>query len=257
MRCRDAAERLPLYVEGDLPPAVGEGVKAHLARCAACRRLCQRLLESQSAFKSLRREALDPSAVTEARRQVLALIDSSGNTAGWALRTERFLVTRFRRQPYVLAGVGLALVAASLYGLFGLTGDHAAPEFASHSERATASSGPEPVETLAGMPSPGTTDAEAVVVADAVVDDDAGEAIGTRAVADPVVPAAPEAVDQTIGLTQPDWGTDRTGPLDGAAGPGSVDVAPEPQAEQVLVRVVTDHPDLIIYWLIDGKGDGV
>ena len=237
MTCRYAVETLVLYVEGDLTAARHEAVKAHVAGCPACSRICRELLESQSLLKSLRHEPVDPSILDEARRNIFAVIDSDEDTLGWAVKAERVVLSGLRGRPYALAGSALIATGLVIYGLFGLSGmveDEDSP-IMPRAELAGASSQidldqPE----RAAVPDPVASDMESdrTILAGASEIEVVKPVLGPQ-VQEGALDALPESTE--------------TLPAD----------APDPKAEQVLVRVLTDNPKILIYWLLDGSGGGV
>lgn len=122
MKCAYSREILALYVEDDLPTSQAfEKVKRHVSGCPACQEYCDQLQKSQSfikaRFRSACREAVRPEALAGIRRSVLAQIESSQESLGWAVRLERLFMLGFRRQRFALAGFAIAaIVSVSLLG---------------------------------------------------------------------------------------------------------------------------------------------
>jgi anti-sigma factor (TIGR02949 family) len=60
LRCRDIVELLGDYLDGDLPPATGEGLRAHLADCSDCTAFINTYRGTVRAARSLREEQIPP-----------------------------------------------------------------------------------------------------------------------------------------------------------------------------------------------------
>jgi hypothetical protein len=85
---------LALYVEGDLPPAMTSEMDIHLLSCARCRQVVEELRETQSLFKSIRQETVSPQELAHLRTGVLGQIAARPLRPAWG------------RWVYALAGVG-------------------------------------------------------------------------------------------------------------------------------------------------------
>ena len=70
MKCADFEILLALEVGGDLPGPQGGAVAEHLLVCPSCRRFADRLKFSQALLKDLGQEPLDEQMVQEVRRRV-------------------------------------------------------------------------------------------------------------------------------------------------------------------------------------------
>lgn len=237
MTCRYAVETLVLYVEGDLPAAHHEAVKAHVAGCPPCSRICRQLLESQSLLKSLRHEPVDPAVLDEARTNIFAVIENDEDTLGWAVRTERIVLIGLRGRPYALAGSALIATGLVVYGVLGMVD---MPD--DGRSQATAQAEPAVVPSQVALDEP----EELAVPAPVASDLEPGRTIDL---------AAPEKEIVKRILEPPA----EESPVD--ARPESTErlmvEAPYAEAEQILVRVLTDNPKILIYWLLDGSGGGV
>src|SRR5262245_20386026 len=196
MSCHEFEGLIALHVEGDLDETERQRVEAHLRSCLECQSLADELRESQAAFKAMRQEVADHSALSSVRARVLADIDEM--EAGSLF--ERLFWGGFR-QRVRLASIALLLVSgAALW--FSV-------------DRETPSAPPDPVG-VARMPAPEP--------------ELAGE---------PATPPPPKPAIRPPNRQRP---------------PRPV-VAPSEPQPQVTIRLLTDDPKVIIYWLGDEKGD--
>ena len=76
MKCMYSENDVALYVEGDVPPAKAREIQAHLSACIRCRDLAVELQESQAALKSLRQDNVSGTSLALVRSQVLAEIQA-------------------------------------------------------------------------------------------------------------------------------------------------------------------------------------
>lgn len=71
MNCNSFEEWITLYVEGDLDPARARDVKSHLGSCTSCQRFLKELEASQAIVKELAAESLAPSSFNVVRQRVM------------------------------------------------------------------------------------------------------------------------------------------------------------------------------------------
>jgi anti-sigma factor RsiW len=95
MTCQDVRRQLGLWATGDVPPAGGRRVEAHLASCPACR-------EAAEAYRAAVEQVRGSASPTPVRAGTVARLRSAGATA---LREER---RRTRRRRVVRLAAGLA-----------------------------------------------------------------------------------------------------------------------------------------------------
>jgi len=207
---------LALYVESDLPEAQMERIRQHLVRCHECRAVATELYETQSAFKSIRQDIAPASAYTLVREQVMNEVMRRTRVA-WTLRLDRMVCgIRWR---YAICGVAMMMIVGAMLW-----------EFRSAEEvrqvRHTAS-----VNTTTDVPASVLPERAAIVNA--------------TPIREPVKPArkrrkpvehAPQPV--LVAQTESD----------------AVHEAKEEPARPVMVKLMTDDPSVVIYWIVDQKG---
>jgi hypothetical protein len=71
MNCNSFEEWIALYVEGDLDPSRVRNVELHLKSCASCQRFVKELQASQAMVKELATESLDPASFNVVRKRVM------------------------------------------------------------------------------------------------------------------------------------------------------------------------------------------
>ena len=236
MKCSRASRLLALDVEGDLQDSQCGPLDAHLRECGNCRNLAAELVDSQALVKSLRRDAVPEAALSSVRRQVLPRIARIDNSPNWGLRVERALMSRFRPR-YAMTAIAAILVVSGVFvsGIVWRTGSESIPvaeviqpvpeEIPPSINVAGRLPDTEPTETVVETPVQSRPLAEL------------GSAGSEVAVAAPT-------------LLEPRELPARDLPAIDSANAGPV--------SQIVVKLVTDDPNVIIYWLIDSEqGDGV
>jgi hypothetical protein len=71
MNCNSFKELIPLYAEGDLDPSRAKSVEWHLKSCPSCQRFLKELEASQAIVKELAAESLDPASFNVVRERVM------------------------------------------------------------------------------------------------------------------------------------------------------------------------------------------
>lgn len=195
MACHEFEGLIALHVEGDLDESERRRVETHLHSCQDCQALAEELRESQAAFKSMRQDVADQSALSSVRARVL--VDIAEMRAGLF---ERLFWGGFR-QWATLAGVAILMLGgAALW--FSPVRDIPAGRAADPA-----------VVVRVPLPEPPTAGEQA-----------------------PPPPPKPAAKPPRRPTSRP------------------VVVSSDSQP-QVTIRLLTDDPNVIIYWLGDEKGD--
>ena len=236
MNCSRASRLLALYVEGDLQDSQCVPLDDHLRECGDCRNLAAELVESQALVKSLRRDAVPEAALSSLRRHVLPQIARIDNSPNLGLRVERALMSRFRPR-YAMTAIAAILVVSGVVvsGIVWRTGSESIPvaEVVQPAPEAV----PPSVDVDRRLPDPEAL--ETVVEAP----------VQPR----PLVELASE--DSEVAVATPTLLEPRELPL---MDPPAIDSANRGPTSPIVVKLVTDDPNVIIYWLIDGEqGDGV
>ena len=222
MKCKYSEQDSALYVEGDLIESSARDFEAHLMECEGCLRLVDELRESQSLFKSLRQETASGAALTQVRSRVLAEVTGVNSKTAWGRKVERLLWLGLRR-GYALAGVGLVI----LLGI-GLWYGSRIPKDSVEID---------PLPPMADVPlTRGTID-------------------------NPVLQVGEKVAKAIVPLPEGDSvrGKQRTQGVVRAVIPKQEVPEPDPAAtpaepKQLVVKLLTDDPNIVIYWLVDQNG---
>lgn len=228
MNCKRARTWLALDVGGDLARKNSQ-LAAHLAGCAACRRVARDLGEDRSRLRSLRDHVAPPEVFHRLRPVLVERLGGPEGELGWLLRLERALRTGGRPR-YALAGLAI-LLAVSL-----------SVPFVSHGVRSTE----EPVRIAAAPPPPPPESLfpDEWPMEPAIVDIEVPVPSGTAqpqiaSVADPVTDVVSVTVEGLVPFEPPNLDV-----LDLAAL-----TAGEARPDTLLMKLTTDDPDIVIYWL--------
>lgn len=220
MTCEAYEPLIALHVEGDLTAAEVAEVERHLDGCAACRAFAAEMEASQRALREHGPVTADPGVLAAVRASVLAEIEHDRAAPArpwWEVSTRQLALAA---SLVLVVGAALLLLRRDPLGrLEPLPGP--APEAPAPRTRA------EPPAVVAGAPAPEPVPelpAEPVVTASAPL---------VRAEpASPAVESAP--------------------PPPAAPGPPLVRPAIRtPDPEPMVIKLVSDDPDLVIYWLVD------
>ncbi len=214
MNCEKWDSEIALHVEEDLPRSRTRRLEEHLRSCPACRSFRNELVDTQALFKGLRDDAVGDDSLTLVRDRVMTTVRTDSGTGVLPW------VAWTPKWTYALAGVA-AMVVVSLV-LWGLRGESPLSEV--------------PLE-LAAIPTPVEPEVSPTPPDPAPVDSTSppGEMESTEATVPVIAAAAPPEPTPTGPDTQ---------------------VRPEvSNAEaQLVVKLLTDDPNIVIYWIIDQDG---
>ncbi len=228
MNCHRWERRLALHVEGDLPPPRRGALERHLRECEACAALAEELGESQDLLKSLNADRVPDASLARVRREVLPRAAALQASPDWRLRLERAVMTALRpRYAFSALAVVLAVAAALVSGRV--------PGPAIEPDRPAVAVDAVPPRVESANASPRT---------------EAPETTAEAPVA--VTVAHSEAAPVTVPAIAPPPAEARTTPVADAVTPAAVD----PNRPSTVVKLVTDDPNVIIYWLIDSDEGG-
>jgi hypothetical protein len=220
MNCRYSENDIALFVERDIASPQACEIEEHLAICDACRELAQDLQETQSVFKSLKRDSVSAGALASVRTKVLAEVGGRSVRPAWG------------RWVYALAGV--AFVAVMVIGM------------AQYGRKPVAQ-----VQQIVKSDPPLSPDASPYLAraSRAAVPLTRGTITTTGAIPAAVIKRAKvNKVNVTVPRTEGD-----SRPRSGRQGVAQAEVSAEPP-KQLVVKLLTDDPNIVIYWLVDQNG---
>ena len=241
MNCNSFEEWIALYAEGDLDPSRAKNVESHLKSCASCQRFLKELEASQAMVKDLAAESLDPASFNVVRERVMQEVNRRQARPVWW----RFLPpTIAQRHPVWAAALAVVVALGFLlqWQLWRKAGG-ARPvltirQWVQHRlfER-KAQTVPRPIPSEKAEPQP----------------PDGGLAI--RQFAKRHKSPAPHDL-QSPGEGQPDAvAAEAEPPVEQGSNlqpeePVPTDIVPEPPPP-LVIKLVTDDPDIVIVWLVD------
>jgi Putative zinc-finger len=244
MKCDQYETRLALYVEGDLTPSKTRDVEAHLENCSTCRSFLEALRESQSLIKSLAGETLDASSFNTVAQRVKEQLSRQKAGSSWSVAVTEL----WHWRPLWAAGFALLF----LVGFLSLRRFLQTPAGSGQSGD-TATSGPSVHPKPSRDLGTGKTETDASETvryqAAAVAKKPPVVRMRTHRVHQP-----PSGVEPTP--TTPDADSEAQTPQELDQGAilepeiPPVDVPPE-EPTPLVVKLVTDDPNIVIIWLID------
>jgi Putative zinc-finger len=240
MSCNSFEEWIALYVEGDLDPSRVRNVELHLKSCTSCQRFVKELQASQAMVKDLAAESLDPASFNVVRKRVMQEVNRRQARPVWW----RFLspaVAQWHPAWAVSLAVLVALGFLLQWQLW------RKPVGSDRSDAPGVASVPA-IRKESPDSSPPTPSEKAERQRP-----DGGQAI--RQFAKRHVSPAPRDV---LGATeaQPDAvATEAEPPAEQGSNlqpeePLPADIAPE-QPPPLVIKLVTDDPNIVIVWLVD------
>ena len=207
---------IALHVEGDLAPRQSRRMEAHLAECEECRVLADELRQSQNEIRGLRNEIVEASALNRVRSNVLAQVRAIEEHRTWLDRLGIWFWAYFRLKDAVLGTIALLLVGTAVW-------------------RATTTTYSPPFQ--GGVAAPSTKCCEASVE---------GRRQGR---------SETEALSSSVVLRKPHHRSRKNARRPPLLTQEENFVA-DSQPDDVVVKILTDDPDVVIYWLIDPKTGG-
>ena len=229
MTCENRQKDVALYVEGDLPSRQALLLEKHMDSCPTCRSFRNEFADTQAIFKGLRNETVTDESLDLVRDRVMQGVETERQAAG------RPSIPLKRKWVYQLAGV--AAVALISIGLWSLPGE--SPPDESPVER---SASRKPVEEVAVLPIPedvpfepeGTGTTETTGTTKTTKTTGATDSVESSAPNRALLPAvATRTASNTV---------DRPQLLISNA------------EEDLVVKLLTDDPNIVIYWVIDQAG---
>jgi anti-sigma factor RsiW len=212
--------KIALYAGGDLPPAEAVELERHLASCGECRSTVEGYAGVLDAVQEMHRGPVPQAAYSAVRARVLAELERP---------------VPFWRRAWVYA-VPVAVAALVILTL----------------PNALRKPAGAPARTSYGSPTAASSKREAPATAPAEIAAHVGQAPGLR--------AGPPAGANQPRHPRPAQQADQPKPPELAAAPeapgqvASVNESPT-TADPLVIKMLTDDPDVIIYWIADSKGD--
>ena len=239
MNCNSFEEWIALYVEGDLDPSRVRNVESHLESCTSCQRLVKELKASQAIVKELAAESLDPASFNVVRKRVMQEVNRRQARPVWWRFLSPAVAQRHRAWAVslaVLAALGF-LLQWQLWRKPAGSDRSDAPGVASAPavrKEGPDSSPPTPSEK-AGRQLP-----------------DGGLAIrqfakGQKSPAHDLLSPGEGQPDAVAAEAEPP--VEQGSNLEPEA-PLPTDIAPE-QPPPLVIKLVTDDPNIVIVWLVD------
>jgi hypothetical protein len=259
MKCTESLELLALYVEGDLARSDSASVERHLADCADCRVRTTALIESQALLMGSRADRVPDDVVLGVRRSVLDRIEENpGAVLGWPVRLERAVLSGVRR-PLVAATFGavvLGILALVPLRVWPPAGEPRPVADFPAAESETVSPGASSSSALASDPDP-EADASREGNVGIAVADSGDDVAGIRPVEAPGMAGITSVEAPGVAVAE------RPDDNDSATPAGALSVTIDWTRDTRLqippqrsVKLVTDDPGVIIYWVLEENEEG-
>ncbi len=217
MNCRGWNPHIALYLEGDLERSLAQQLETHLIACEECRTFVDELRESQADLRQLKSEIVDDAMLNRVRGRVLDQVRAIERHRTWIERMGIWLWGGFRWRYAVLGCVALIVSAVGVWRL----NVHVRPV------------------TVVAPPSP------QIAAAPSIPDAPPTAAARPRR----LKPAPTTASRQTAPAEDVGAGFSRR-----VRESATETVAAGPEANDTLIQIVTDDPNVVIYWLVDEPG---
>jgi len=240
MNCNSFEEWIALYVEGDLDPSRARNVESHLESCASCQRFLKELEASQAIVKELAAESVDPASFNVVRKRVMQEVNRRQARPVWW----RFLSPAFAQWRPAWAVSLAVLVALGFLLQWRLW------------RKPTGSDRPDgPATVSAPAVRKESLDASPPSPSEKAEQQPPDGALAIRQFAKRHVSPAPHDV-LTPAEAQPDAvAAEAEPPVEQGSNlqpeePLPTDIVPEPPPP-LVIKLVTDDPNIIIVWLVD------
>lgn len=227
---------LALWAGGDLPAIEAARLSDHLEECPDCRALAERLRDSRTAVEALAAEPLDETALARVRHGLRR-----------RLAEEEARSARRRRQAVAWA-LAAALAAAALgLGIWYGTGSSSEPERIASAERSEL---PEPDRRTVAAPAEppaATSGRERRETRPAPEEEPGREARAATREPRTSLPPPESRKPAAPGAPAPQ----NVPPPDPLEQRAELASAPAGPAESMVIKVVSDDPDIVYYWLVE------
>jgi hypothetical protein len=228
MSCEQFERHVALHIEGDLPNRQARRLEQHLIRCPACRESAEGLSESQVILKNLRHESVSEAVFQKVRRRVLDEIAAKRQSP----RPARWM-SLFQRWQWQVGLVGAVITLLAVAAIFLSSPEAPEPPVAKRPE-------PPPFTTPTHKSAPSIATKHAPA----------------RSVARRSKPRAARTNRQlpsesNLALVDQNFDLLRIEPF--IIEPTKIDVPTT--SNELVVKLVSDDPGIVIYWLISQKGE--
>jgi hypothetical protein len=241
MNCNSFEELIALHIEGDLDSSRAGSVELHLKSCASCRRFLAELKASQALVKDLAEESLDAASFNVVRQRVMQEVNRRQETRVWW----RFLPPALAEWRPAWAAALIALVALGFLLQWQLW------QKPGRSDRADAPR----VGATPDVRKDGQADLAANPPEETGPRPDSGREPASRQIAKRQTRIARQALLSLTGSQPEAVATEDEPPLEQGSNlepeqPTPADVPVEP-APPLVIKLVTDDPNIVIVWLVD------
>ncbi len=271
MSCKKFERLIALYVEGDLSGREERKLGGHLAACPVCSQFAEEVRENQRLVKTVYRRPVDAALLREVRRRVMGEVQADRRyPRRWF---DSVLPTRWS-WPYASAGIGVVLMLGGVGWWLarsanesqvainspleqrqdrdqfsaGITEDPAAsrdkgthdPEDSDEPFLSVSPTGKRAVDH------PTTEKAARISQPSFAAPKSGGEGIGAGN------SEAPEKAPQDSAPQPPD--SDPSTPRIEIVSVGNTGDPSDPGEESVMLKIASNNPDILIYWVMEENG---
>jgi len=260
MTCSTLHPEIALLVGGELSPERRPAVERHLDSCAACRRLAAELRADRHALTELADEPIDRTTLDRIRGRLSARLAEERSAPPPPSHADRDRHRTLAALAAVLATLCLGLAlwysvqrtapgATERVAVEAPTASHPAPGAGDDTGPRTAPEASASPEDRASEPRVARGSGQP-----------AGEDQASSPASEPAAP--PEFADGTrpAGASVPDRLADAgpaptrptpTEPIEPPGVPADEPIATAPREASITIRIVSDNPDIVFYWLVD------
>ena len=241
MNCNSFEELIALHAEGDLESSQAISVELHLKSCTSCQRFLAELKASQALVKDLAEESLDPASFNVVRQRVMQAVNrqQAARPIWW-----RFLPPALAEWRPAWAASLVALVALGFLLQWQLW-------------QRPAGSAPPDVSTVTSGPTVGKGSSEAIARSPVEQTKQARQSPELRTTQFakrqrtrmPPELLLPVGVEPDTVTEEPEQTVEQGSNLE-LEPPQQADLTPEP-APELVIKLITDDPNIVIFWLVD------
>lgn len=240
MTCGRYETQIALYAEGDLSPSSSRDVEQHLRGCPACQAFLNELKVSQSMLKSLSEETLDAACYDTVRQTVLKRL-SPQKSARRSLGLPPRLLWQWRP---VWAGGLMLLLCLGLAWQWPYRRERDAREQSRESRASPAGNiAPEPAPSLA-------TGSSVASQTPSAKPEERSRSATPQMAANHEPDFLGEAYSSATELEHPSEPEVEQGTILDPEPPQETLAAPE-EPPPLVIKLITDDPNIVIVWLVD------